>query len=133
MNEIRYLLLKQGHKCICPRVHIPGWYECDIFSINRQHQFVEHELKSTVADYKADFGKQKRKQGKHQMLALHNIIGPAYYWFVCDFDPPSLPSYAGWKLHNGLIRKKAPKLHNMKISTNRMIHVANSLSYRFYT
>ncbi|MCK5613947.1 hypothetical protein KAR91_69435 [Candidatus Pacearchaeota archaeon] len=105
-------------------------FEMDFISITKKGVITEYEIKTTFADFKADFKKKK----KHIMLKnmVYNQPGyyacgiPNYFYYIIPYDLKDkilslIPDYAGVVMWYGkesstdvgwVSRIKAPKLHD---------------------
>jgi len=148
-------VLYNNHTLICPNLAPPGWWECDVFSITNTRFFIEHEIKLTKADFRAD-AKKSREIGewvhhqwvgetvyKHDLLAEGNEWAPARFWYVTPeglLDDSDIPKWAGLKefranRHNWydlVVRKKAPLIHKGKVKTEVREKIATTFYYRFH-
>ncbi len=85
---------------------------------------------------------------KHAMMEGGDERGPSYYWFCIPeglVEESEIPDYAGliefpepagkkpspyWRGYMNTVRK-APKLHKMKISQDRLEHLQRQIPYRY--
>lgn len=79
-----------------------GWWECDVIEITKAGYWVEYEVKTSRADYLADFKKSKTRRGetvtKHGLLESDPTKGPSRFFFVAPMGlikPEDLPKWAG--------------------------------------
>ncbi len=100
-----------------------GW-ECDVFSVNRNDQTTEFEIKRTRADYLADF----KKKDKH--FHTSNGYGTNYFYYACPLGlikKAEIPEYAGLIYCNSkgsFIVKQAPILHKESLTFNQLKKIA---------
>ena len=139
-------------KIAAPNLTPVGWFECDLFSVSKSGYWTEHEIKLTVADFKADVMKENlyridgvfRPVKKHDMLTARNEQGPSYFWYVLSTDVArqvEVPEWAGLKIvapsvnYRGLnfnVMKQAPRLHKAKASEKMIDQVKVSLYWRYW-
>lgn len=102
-NALWHWLRQKGHEWMCPNYTPLDWWECDMFSMTKAGRFVEHEIKTSVADFRADKGKEREdykrddagklvrdgpnfaireSRGKHASLALGDMRGPVRFRYV---------------------------------------------------
>lgn len=147
-------LRSAGQEWMCPNLHVPGWFEIDFFSLTTAGFMVEHEIKLSVSDFRADsrkscfvherdeHGKQILWKGeqrtKHGRIALGDTHGPRIFWYVCPeemLQPADVPVWAGLKWatrYNLQIKKQAPRLHSTPVSQAVRDHLHLSLLYRYW-
>ena len=151
----------QGAKIVVPNFTPASWFECDLFSVSTAGYWTEHEVKLSVADFKADarkfggfwrdrkeddppgFGSRIRENlTKHHLLGQRDERGPSIYWYVLSESVAAaveIPEWAGLKIayqasKNHLrvkVEKQAPKLHRVKAS-ERLIEQAMVACYWRY-
>ena len=113
----------RGHRWICPNYTPRNWFECDVFSVTKAGFMVEHEIKLTISDFKADASKgrpayaptfddliSKRTWNeelkryelptikKHSQLAAAYTKGPSRFFYVVPeglVKECDIPSWAG--------------------------------------
>lgn len=111
-----------------------GWFECDLFRVTKSWYHYEYEIKLTVADFKADAKKARRKwklrRGrwdkhidgvKHEMLA--GKIGPKRFYYVVPEGLEKkieIPDFAGLMIAHPRVThateiKRAPDLNKCKV------------------
>jgi hypothetical protein len=137
-----------------PNYKPAGWWECDVFELTDAGYFREFEVKISRADFKIDQDKSRidwskvKAPGpaaawprlvKHDLLAAGDPRGPAQFWFVTPpglISTAELPAWAGWfELDAGLIpreRRKAPRLHAAKCSTDVFRHARGVCYWRMH-
>lgn len=135
------------------------WFECDIASITKAGYLVEHEIKLSRSDLKAD-GKKSRtrwiydqdelgrkryagtvEEKKHDLLSSGCTDGPRSYWLVTPFemiDAKEVPDYAGWKAFKEssgrlFILKQAPVLHSVKSNPKIASTMLTNSYYRYWS
>lgn len=101
-----------GQEWMCPNLHVPRWFGVDFFSLTKAGMMVEHEIKLSVSDFRADSRKESshrvlgpdgqpakewvefkngrgyhqpkyEQRTKHSRLALGDTHGPRLFWYVC--------------------------------------------------
>lgn len=159
-DELWIRLRANGHEWMMPNYTPWNWWECDMFSVTRAGFMVEHEIKLSVSDFRADAMNKYRnhfdratkthsKQTKHQILAgdpRHTPLrGPARFLFVVPHGLVTLdqvPEFAGliYVTDNGprhnysfLTVRNAPKLHSDKCDPKIMADIGKSAYWRFWT
>jgi hypothetical protein len=129
-----------------PRYTPMGWWECDIFQITKAGYWVEYEIKTSIADFKADAGKRRfsRDGGliKHDQLAARSTKGPSRFFFVApkglltvDMIPEwagLIEVYGGNRLTGEIRVKDAPRLHEEKASEQIVISARDCCYWRFH-
>jgi hypothetical protein len=147
------VLTMRGQRHICPNYTPRKWFECDMFSITCAGYMVEHEIKLTLSDFKADEKKefkpgwwQKDAQGqkKHDMLAAGSTFGPSRFFYVVPsglVKVSEVPDWAGlinvfgFFGDKGLrteIAKHAPRLHKKQVDEEVIKHVEGIFYWRFW-
>lgn len=149
------ILLNRYRRSFCLPCYTPsGWWECDIFEITKSGYFREYEVKTSIADFRADAKKTQKKfwwrgdrqQGgnKHELLADHSTRGPVQFWFVTPaglIPLEEIPEWAGLiEIKQGAGRwgnlsverqvKKAPRLHREKAPEQIKTHAESVVYYR---
>jgi hypothetical protein len=144
-----------------PNIYLYSW-ESDFISVTRSGYVHEFEIKCSKADYRNDHKNKPEKHTilKHGHRELNNwekkSLGcgykllnqseitpdnkilknrPNYFWYVCPENIiTDVPDYAGLMYVKGLnpIVKKAPKLHNVKISDHQKIKLLSSMYHRYW-
>ncbi len=138
----------------CP----PKWWECDFFHTTKSDFWVEHEIKLSVSDFKADAKKYKDgrwtydestqkfikpdTKNKHQELENKSLDGPSRFYFTIPIHLESkieVPEWAGLKvagIRHGRVyvleKKAAPKLHNKKIDEKVYDNIRKACYYRYW-
>lgn len=138
-----------------------GWFECDVFAVTKSGFFHEFEVKTSRADFKADAKKGmdknyvgyecrfksparhpgiERRITKHELLDMGHPAGPKFFWFVTPIgilDVDEIPDFAGFMecTSDGrtLIRKKAPKLHSLKLNREVVDKCNDNLFHRIWS
>jgi len=124
----------RASQIIIPRFTPLHWWECDLWRLSKTGMVDEYEIKLSVADFKADAGKERTdweigelghfvKSGpknKHALLA-GSESGPNRFWFVMPAtiaDKVNVPWFAGLiavESWSGItVRRRAPKRHSQK-------------------
>lgn len=133
-----------NYRYVIPNVHIPKWFEADMFGITRADYSVEFEIKITKSDYYADRKKLHpySRKPKHDYLESGNCL-PNRFYFVLPFKLASsvtIPQWAGLivvKTSDEFISdlrrvKAAPRLHSKKIDAELKLKVLGSTYHRFW-
>lgn len=143
--------------------YTPGdWYECDLFAVTKAGYLVEHEIKLTVADFKADEkkGRTARRyakpglhnpiiESKHARLAERDTEGPSRFNYIVPKDlvkVEHVPEWAGliyaerleatpyYRSHIRFVeQKKAPRLHKEKVPEATIEHAKGVCYFRYWT
>lgn len=120
------------HNLVCKNFYFYKDWECDVLSVNYNDQTTEYEIKKSRNDFKADFNKKE----KH--FQTSNGYGANYFYYACPFGlihKNELPEYSGLiycNMKGALIVKKAPILHNNKITFNQLKKIANKIMLSKY-
>lgn len=156
-DALWYRLQRKGHNLIVPNYTPLGWFECDIFSITAAGLMVEHEIKVSIADFRADALKCKNewngihgegaawdKRSKHSRLIARDAEGPTRFFYVVPTDMVKnfeVPEWAGLiyvnehpqhrTLHFSSV-KDAPKLHGGKCPEVVTNHALGVMYWRFW-
>lgn len=98
---------------MCPNYRPKNWFECDMFSLSGSGYMVEHEIKLSASDFKADRKKassvclnpeavwHERKHvnvPKHDRLHQGDEKGPSRFWYVMPkglVEESEVPQFAG--------------------------------------
>lgn len=119
-NGLYWLLARQAYQIQIPNFTPRLWWESDHYAVTKAGFAVEFEIKTSVADFKADAAKQKDKRAirdgwdfvrddkgqflyhegekKHEQLAARCIHGPSRFYFVCPeqmLQVSDMPEWAG--------------------------------------
>lgn len=118
-NGLYWLLSRQAYQIQIPSFTPLRWWESDHYAVTKAGYAVEFEIKTSVADFKADAKKQKdgrawrdgrgyarderggfiySTENKHQQLASRCIHGPSRFYFVCPegvLQVSDMPEWAG--------------------------------------
>lgn len=137
---------------LIPRYTPRDWWECDMWRLTKNGFVDEFEVKTNIADFKADSAKVKRghmlfdsenktwieskEERKHELLQGESK-GPNRFWFVLPREligQVEIPEYAGLVSVGGSthIEKPAPKRHFRKWDGNRE-KVFQTFYFRFWT
>ncbi len=130
-----------------------GLHEADVLGINRTGYIHEFEIKTSRADFRADFQKTYKHYNLKNKKAIHkfkewvngkktnndivHIIIPNRFYYVCIdglIKPDEVPEYAGLyyitKFNSLKEVKKAPLLHRNKANIHLYQRIASILSQR---
>lgn len=161
-NWLWWHLKLKGHEWMCPNYTPKNWFECDMFSVTKKGYFVEHEIKLSVADFKADAKKQwdkwNGKHGheyerlthkKHDLLLGNHPQGPTRFFYVVPsglIQRDDVPSWAGLLYADDLnlaerpVNKisfhevlEAPVLHREKFDPQMLTRLGVTFYWRFWT
>lgn len=118
-NGLYWLLSRQAYQIQIPSFTPIRWWESDHYAVTKAGYAVEFEIKTSVADFKADAKKQKdgramrdgqgyvrddkggfiySSDNKHEQLAAKCIHGPSRFYFVCPegvLQVRDMPEWAG--------------------------------------
>jgi len=149
----------RGHNFICPNYTPRHWFECDLFSVTKAGFMVEHEIKLTLSDFKADAAKERPTKAiwneemrrfewptinKHAQLASGFTKGPSRFFYVVPaglIKLSDVPDWAGLVYVFGFfgerrlrteIAKPAPKLHTAVVDPEVIKHVSGIFYWRFW-
>ena len=143
----------QRYELLAPNVYLQHSSEMDLMGIRKSGFVDEIEIKLTRSDFRADFKKITRLWGKASALwsksdtwvewpkheCLREGLLPCNYFSFLVPDGlvtvDDIPEYAGlYVLRRGHVQelKKAPRLHDRKISTEDKYHTARKMAYRYW-
>ena len=148
-NEIQNILFGWLDRQMQYKNIVPNWnglfeWEPDLIACTRAGHVVEYEIKTSRADFKADFHKFR----KHKMLnTRHTPYIPSRFYYVIngfELKDGELPDYAGLiKVseitfsNNVVIRpriiKQAPRLSHRKLNSNEIHRMNTSLYFRYWS
>lgn len=149
-NELWTRLRANGHEWMMPNYTPAGWWECDMFSTTRAGFMVEHEIKLSVSDFRADAEKCKTfwrgkptKHKKHDLLGALHPKGPARFFYVVPWElvkEDDCPPFAGliyvaetrYNLNFRTVRQ-APKLHGEKCDPKVLSNIGRTCFWRYWT
>jgi len=144
-----------------PNVYLYSW-ESDFISVTRSGYIHEFEIKCSKADYHKDHKNKQEKHcvlargyrelnfwekksiannvplfNQDKLTSDKKILKnrPNYFWYVCPPDIiTEIPDYAGLMYIRGLntVIKKAPKLHNTKITDYQKLKLLASMYHRYW-
>lgn len=143
----------------CPNYTPDGWWECDLWAVTKAGYVVEYEVKTTLADFRADALKTTTRYGafdralrshsrtevaKHAELAAGR--GPTRFYFavpneLVDQVTPLLPEWAGlvatsntglWSRGIWIVRD-ARRLHNRKAGVREVRQAQRRMCFRYWT
>ena len=127
-STIQKALIRQAiyykHPLVAKNIYLYEGWECDLISVTYSDIITEYEIKRSRADYLADF----QKKDKH--FSTKNGYGANYFYYACPIGlikKSEVPEYAGLIYCNGkgsYVSKKAPILHNEKMSYNQLKKLA---------
>lgn len=157
-DELWTRLRANGHDWMMPNYTPPQWWECDMFSVTAAGFMVEHEIKLSVSDFRADAKKYRNhfdrttrtstKNTKHDLLGdparKSGLKGPARFFFVVPEGLIALdecPEFAGLvyvsQARYGTLSfrqpKQAPKLHSEKCDPKVIAHISKICFWRYWT
>ncbi|MCP4707126.1 MAG: hypothetical protein GY869_00755 [Planctomycetes bacterium] len=127
---------------VVPNVHIPMWWECDLWVLLRSGYTAEYEIKLSVRDFKADFKKRWGFDNKHELMENRSTRAPNRYFFILPKGlEVEVPAYAGeirvWEDERGDIvfrtMKNAKRLHNNEAPETVVNHATTSIYYRYWS
>ena len=146
--------MRSSHELIVPNYTPRDWHECDVWALTKAGYMTEHEIKLTVADFRADAEKTRRLYGptwmpsravrKVDRLEKSDPRGPRRFWYVVPvglIEKADVPEWAGLKVVErrvGTITgwvyevKPAPELHRVKCDPKVVEHARGVLYYRFW-
>ncbi|PCJ18296.1 MAG: hypothetical protein COA96_16895 [SAR86 cluster bacterium] len=93
--------MRSASRIIMPNYTPRGWHECDVWSVTKAGYVVEHEIKLSRSDFKADT--KKAGGGKHHALSIGSTGAPSRFSFVVadsveEYARKNLPTWAGLKV-----------------------------------
>ena len=146
---------------VIPRYTPVRWWECDVYLLTDAGFAVEYEVKTSLADFRADATKDRRifrsfdpernqatdqrnqeiVERKHDLLAARDTRGPSQFWFVvpagliaCEI----VPEWAGlieignsWRMTESVV-KTAPRLHREPVSAKARLAVEATAYWRMH-
>ena len=121
---------------VIPNYTPAKWWENDLFAIAKSGYWIEHEIKLTLADFKADAAKAMdvraglhlwrtgEQERKHDLLAAKSERGPNRFFYVVPeslADKIELPAWAGLKIIHrcDLPEHGTPPAHTKVCTTTR--------------
>jgi len=141
-----------GHRFYFPNVCHYKW-ESDLISVTKSKFVYEYEIKTTKGDFKADF----KKKAKHELIATGTLENsrfgngwrvedglkrPNYFYYACPeyiIHTREVPEYAGLiycyrsgKNFDYTIKKRAPRLHNEKITKKELTRIVISNYFKIW-
>lgn len=143
---------------VAPNYTPHGWYECDVWVLTKASYGYEFEIKTSVADFRADAKKEggvsyryrtgtvvHRSKGgtKHTHLEYRDPVGPSRFWFVVPADMVALTDVPNWagliyahaRPYNRVrltVVRDAPRLHRVKVSDRVRRHAASVFYHRYW-
>jgi len=112
--------------------------EMDVLRLTRNGYTYEYEIKLTLADFKADFKKQRKHAAYLQAFYTRTtkLPIPNYFTYVAPpkiIDIKEVPIYAGvYEIQNELVCvKKPPLIHRQKMEEYWLKKIAQSLNIRY--
>lgn len=161
IQQALWLDLRSGHSVVMPNFTPKGWWECDMFAVTKSGYWSEHEIKLSVADFKADVKKEfvaykkakwnpatsswddAQARNKHQLLRTGDQRGPSRFWYVLAesiADQCAVPSWAGIKIARvsrgrvfTSIRRAAPLMHKQKCEKSVMDTAVSAAYWRYWS
>jgi hypothetical protein len=150
-NRLWFDLQKSFHVAM-PGYTPAGWWENDFYGVTKAGYWVEYEIKTSAADFRADSKKSQRRWSKdagttevnkHDLLAARSPLGPSRFFFVIPEALESkvvIPEWAGLivvtqKAGGRLFtkeRKAAPKLHRNKVEASEFAKIKTTCYWRFW-
>jgi len=133
-------LYEKSHSPISTRFTGMGLQECDVISISKSDYIYEYEIKTSRADFKKDFIKEKHThiiKEKYTKTVKGELIYllPNYFSFVTPKDLikiEEVPDYAGLIYMNDdysfEVIKKPKLLHKTKANNEFIRKIAHNLS-----
>ncbi len=158
-NALWSKLQQKGHSLVVPNYTPAKWWECDVFSLTKAGMMVEHEIKLTVADFKADAQKLQKRfirtpggkwhegqeviNKKRERLALADPNGPTRFFYVVPeglLKAEDVPVWAGlltasydqYKIVRLCQEKEAPKLHTQPCAESVAKHALGVMYWRYW-
>jgi hypothetical protein len=131
VTPVQRYFYEKGNKLQISNYCGSGWFNPDILIITQSDFAIDIEVKISRSDFKADF----KKTSKHKYLELKKSK-QAYFYYAVPIGLirlDEIPSYAGLIYVDGnkvQVVKKAPKLHDKKVTIEQKLSIANSLSAR---
>ena len=133
-------LYEKQHSPITTRFTGMGLQECDVISVSKSDYIYEYEIKTSRADFKKDFIKEKHthmiNESSTKVVRGQTIyLLPNYFTFVVPFGLVSqeeVPEYAGLMYMNEdssfVIVKKPKLLHKVKANEEFIRKLAHNLT-----
>lgn len=133
-------LYEKQHSPITTRFTGMGLQECDVISVSKSDYIYEYEIKTSRADFKKDFIKEKHthminESSTKVVRGKKLYLLPNYFTFVVPFGLVSeeeVPEYAGLMYMNDdssfVIVKKPKLLHKEKASEEFIRKLAHNLT-----
>lgn len=133
-------LYEKQHSPITTRFTGMGLQECDVISVSKSDYIYEYEIKTSRADFKKDFIKEKHthmiNESSTKVVRGQTIyLLPNYFTFVVPFGLVSeeeVPEYAGLMYMNEdssfVVVKKPKLLHKVKANEEFIRKLAHNLT-----
>lgn len=133
-------LYEKQHSPITTRFTGMGLQECDVISVSKSDYIYEYEIKTSRADFRKDFIKEKHthmiNESSTKVVRGQTIyLLPNYFTFVTPFGLVSaeeVPEYAGLMYMNEdssfVIVKKPKLLHKVKANDEFIRKLAHNLT-----
>ena len=143
MQRYFYTHTWQRYTLLAPNIYLQFHTEMDLCGIRKSGFIDEIEIKTTKADYYADF----KKIGMYKKLKHDNIQAGEmpcnYFSFLLPeglIELEEIPDYAGLYIYkqfdNGQssVRevKSAKRLHRRKISDKKLFEIGRKMSYKYW-
>lgn len=144
----KWLITKYDMPIIANNIYLHPNREYDQISISSFLKLTEYEIKISLSDYKADFEHKKLKHKIYASLYNKNKINkkfmeavPNRFYYVAPEDMiKQIPVYAGLisiriSSDNSLsciLIRKAPLLHNNKISLDILLKIAKNYTKKSF-
>ena len=133
-------LYEKQHSPITTRFTGMGLQECDVISVSKSDYIYEYEIKTSRADFKKDFIKEKHthmiNESSTKVVRGQTLyLLPNYFTFVVPFGLVSeeeVPEYAGLMYMNDdssfTVVKKPKLLHKVKANEEFIRKLAHNLT-----
>ena len=142
-NALFSWLQAKKHVLITPNVGLFGRYESDLISVTASGFVYEFEIKTSRADYMAEFRRKKRKHIYLSGGATFQKYTPNSFYFVfpetvfTGWNNQEVPVYAGVLLigKGGTVKqlKNAKRLHNLKATERELSYLSRGLMFRYWS
>lgn len=147
-----YWHFRASSDLLLPRYTPLKWWECDMWRLTKNGYTDEFEIKLSVSDFKADFGKVDSSRMRYNEVTTHfeecaprvkhellksSAEGPNRFWFVLPEEIAAkveIPAYAGLIIptrHGCWVKIQAPKRHRAKWVGNRG-RILETFYHRFW-
>jgi len=123
-------------------------YKNDFKKTDKHKSLKDRKFVQTRQGWTIGIEHMKKGFASYSHVYFKHLDIPNYFWFVTTFDDIEVPDYAGHilvindsyltadktKIKRFFLReiKKAPRLHNRKLSNGNLLSFLNKINYRYW-